>query len=112
MSIPVPSGSGCVGGGLDHSAVAENNRKQKTQLIKLSIALRAKYRLGQGDRPYMAVLEPGQVVPHPGNRSGDPVKSMRTQELTGMVCCDGFDETEANSAAVAVKEKETNGQAS
>ena len=77
-----------------------------TQMIKRSIALRAKYRLEQGvPGPTYRVLAPGLVVPHPRNRGGDPVKSLRTKELSGTAIYDGFDPLEACSNAVAVQEQ-------
>lgn len=76
------------------------------QLIKQAIALRAKYRLGQGDAPTYKTLAPALVVPHFRNRGGDPVKSLRTRQLSGIIANDGCDSTEACSNAVAVAEAE------
>ena len=76
-----------------------------TQMIKKSIVFRAKYRLEQGPGPTYRVLSPQLVVPHPRNRGGDPVKSLRTKELTGAVVVDGCDPMEACSNAVAVQEQ-------
>ena len=45
------------------------------------------------------------VVSHPRNRTGDPVKSLRTMELNGTVCKEGYDPVEAHSNVVAVEEK-------
>ena len=45
------------------------------------------------------------VVPHPRNRSGDPVKSLRTMQLNGTVAKEGYDPVEANSSGVAVEQK-------
>ncbi len=75
------------------------------KLIKKSIAYRAKYRLDQGPTPTMQVFSPALVVPHPKNRAGDPVKSLRTMELGQTVGKDGCDPVEANSTAVAVEEQ-------
>ena len=44
------------------------------------------------------------VVPHPKNRGGDPVKSLRTMQLTAIIV-EGYDPIEANSNAVAVEDK-------
>ena len=44
-------------------------------------------------------------VPHPRNRSGDPVKSLRTMQLNGTVAKEGYDPVEANSNGVAVEQK-------
>ena len=76
-----------------------------TQLIKRSIAYRAKFRLDQGPGPTFRVLSPGLVVPHPRNRGGGPVKSLRTKELSGTVSHDGCDPLVACSNAVAVQEQ-------
>ena len=45
------------------------------------------------------------VVPHPRNRGGGPVKSLRTKELSGTVIVNGCDPLEACSNAVAVQEQ-------
>ena len=45
------------------------------------------------------------MVPHPKNRGGEPIKSIRTKELTGTIAEDGCDEVEANSNGVVVQEK-------
>ena len=45
------------------------------------------------------------MVPHPKNRGGDPVKSLRTMQLNGTVAVEGYDTIEANSNGVAVEEK-------
>ena len=76
-----------------------------TQMIKRSIAFRAKYRLDQAEGPTFRVLPPDLVVPHPCNRGGDPVKSLRTKELSGTVLVDGCDPLEACSNEVAVQEQ-------
>ena len=76
-----------------------------TQMIKKSIVFRAKYRLEQGPGPTYRVLSPLIVVPHPRNRGGDPVRSLRTKELSGAVVVDGCDPLEACSNAVAVQEQ-------
>ena len=68
------------------------------QIIKRSIAYRAKYRLSQSDAPTYRVVAPLLVVPHPKNRQ---VTSLRTKELIGTIVKDTCDEVEANSSAVA-----------
>ena len=78
--------------------------KADTQLIKKSIAFRAKYRLEQGSEPTMRLFAPPLAVPHPKNRGGDPVKSLRTIQLSGSIVQDGCDVVEANSNAVAVED--------
>ena len=69
-----------------------------TQKIKQSICYRAKYRVDS-----KKVMCPLLVVPHPKNRGGDPVKSLRTMQLTGTVAVEGYDAIEANCNAVAVE---------
>ena len=76
-----------------------------TQMIKRSIIFRAKYRLEQGPGPTYRVFPPQIVVPHPRNRGGDPVKSLRTKELSGTILVDGCDPLEACGNAVAVQEQ-------
>ena len=71
-----------------------------TAKIKLSICYRAKYRVGA-----KKVMSPMLVVPHPKNRGGDTVKSLRTMQLIATVVVDGHDSTEANCNAVAVEDK-------
>ena len=66
--------------------MSENNT---IQIIKKGIALRAKYRVEQGDTPTIKVFAPPLVVPHGKNRGGDPVKSLRTRQLSGTIACDG-----------------------
>ena len=61
---------------------------------------RAKYRTDS-----KKVISPLSVVPHPKNRGGDPVKSLRTMELSGTALVDACDPLEACSNAVAVQEQ-------
>ena len=56
-----------------------NMDKVDTGKIKLSLVYRAKYRVGKFHVP------PLLVVPHPKNRGGDPVKSLRTMQLTATI---------------------------
>ena len=74
-------------------------------MIKRSIMFRSKYSIEQGPGPTYRVLSPQIVVPHPRNRGGGPVKSLRTKELSGTVSHDGCDPLEACSNAVAVQEQ-------
>ena len=67
-------------------------------IIKHSLCLRAKYRLRKTRVPPML------VVPHPKNRGGDAVKSLRTMQLTASIA-EGYDTIEANSNAVAVEDR-------
>ena len=71
-----------------------------TQIIKKSFYFRAKFSTGP-----KRVISPLSVVPHPKNRGGDPVKTLRTMELNGTVTKEGYDPVEANSNGVAVEEK-------
>ena len=71
-----------------------------TQIIKQSICYRAKYKIE--DKRVLGCLS---VVPHPKNRGGDPVKSLRTKQLAGTLIVEGYDPLEANSNGVAVEEK-------
>ena len=71
-----------------------------TQIIKRSLCFRAKFSTGP-----KRVISPLSVVPHPKNRGGDPVKSLRTMQLNGTVTKEGYDPVEANSNGVAVEEK-------
>ena len=65
------------------------------QIIKRSIAYRAKYRLGLGDTPTYKIVAPLLVVPHPRNRGGVPVTSLRTKELMGRIVKEACDVVEA-----------------
>ena len=76
-------------------------RAELTQIIKKNIAYRAKYRVGTKKKKIL----PWLVVLHPKNRGGEPVKSIRTKELTGTIAEDGYDAVEANSNGVVVQEK-------
>jgi len=71
-----------------------------TQIIKQTICFRAKYRVDP-----KKVISPLSVVPHPRNRGGDPVKSLRTMLLNGTLTVAGYDPVETNSNGVAVEEK-------
>ena len=71
-----------------------------TQKIKQSICFRAKYRVDA-----KKVMSPLLVVPHPKNRGGGAVKSLRTMQLIATVVVDGHDSIEANCNAVAVEDK-------
>ena len=74
----------------------------KSRKIKQSICWRAKYRV---DPKNLTPMSPLLVVPHPKNRGGDPVKSLRTMQLNGTVAVEGYDPIEANCNAVAVEDK-------
>ena len=73
---------------------------ETTQLIKKSIAFRARYRVES-----RKLVAPFQVVPHTANRGGDPVKSLRTRQLVCDILRDGYDPIEANTNGVLVEVK-------
>ena len=76
--------------------MADDNNK----IIKRSIAYRARFRVES-----KKVVAPFQIVPHPQNRGGDPVKSLRTQQIIYDILKDGYDPIDANSNGVLVEEK-------
>ena len=80
--------------------------KNNVQIIKQMICLRAKYRKGSAeDGPtILSAISPSLVIPHPENRGGDPVRSLRTKQLSSQVSVDGCDVFEANASAVCVEE--------
>ena len=90
-------------------ASSSATKQPDTQIIKTSIAYRAKYRLGQGPEPTIMMMAPGLAVPHPKNRGGDPVVSLRTKQLAGFIANAGFDAVEVKSCAIAVKDDATRG---
>ena len=67
--------------------------------IKVSLCYRAKYKL------FRKKVPPMLVVPHPKNRGGDPVKSLRTQQIIYDIFKDGYDPVDANSNGVIVEVK-------
>ena len=85
-------------------AAPNRNKGPDTAIIKRSLAYRAKYRKGQGPAPYIRTFSVYMVVPHPKNRGGDPVVSLRTRQLGNTLAKDGYDKLEASSSAVAVQE--------
>ena len=89
-------------GGGANSSLVMSTTTENTQIIKKSLAFRAKYRVTP-EAGQLLTLGPGLVVPHVANRGGEPVKSLRTKELTADICTDGCDVTEATSNAVAVQ---------
>ena len=76
------------------------NVRIDSRKIKQSICFRANYRVDP-----KKVMSPLLVVPHPKNRGGDPVKSLRTRQLIGTVTVEGYDPIEANCNAVAVEDQ-------
>lgn len=70
-----------------------------TQIINMCI-FQAKYRTDS-----KKVISPLLVVPHPNNRGGGPVKSLRVMQLDGTVAKEGYDPVEANSNGVVVEQK-------
>ena len=85
----------------DQTQLLQEKASELTQIIKRSICHRAKYRV----RAKKTTLLPWLVVPHPKNRGGDPIKSIRTKQLTGTIAKDGYDAVEANSHGVVLQEK-------
>ena len=79
------------------AAMADDHTRQ---IIKRSIAYRARFRVES-----KKVVAPFQIVPHPQNRGGDPVKSLRTQQIMYDILKDGYDPIDANSNGVLVEEK-------
>ena len=84
-------------------ASSSGSSKIDTQMIKRSIAYRAKYRKGQGPGPYIKTFSPALAVPHPRNRGGDAILSQVTKKLGCTIAIDGHDPVEAASSAVAVE---------
>jgi len=84
----------------DQTQLLQEQAAEVTQIIKKSIGYRAKYRVGKKRK-----ILPWLVVPHPKNRGGEPIKSIRTKELTGAIAEDGYDAVEANSNGVVVQQK-------
>ena len=84
------------------ASFSQISKQNQTQIIKQCICFRAKYRV---DGDSKRVIYPLSVVPHPKNRGGDSVKSLRTMQLTGTLVVEGYDPVEANTNAVAVEEK-------
>ena len=62
------------------------------------------YRKGQGPHPHIRPFPPALCVPHPNNRGGDPVVSLRSRQLGNTLAKDGYDKFDANNTAVAVQE--------
>ena len=86
----------------DQNAVLKN--VPPTQIIKKSIAYRAKYRVHGADKNYSPLL----VVSHPSNRGGVPVTSLRTKELVGTIVKEACDVVEANNSSAVVCVHATN----
>ena len=72
-----------------------------TRVIKLSLFYRAKYKTKrQAPRQNLRCC---QVAPHPKNRGGDVIRTVRTKVLTGDILYSGYDPTEATLDLVAVE---------
>ena len=80
-------------------------QEPNTQIIKQSICYRAKYRKSGESGPQTQHINPMLIVPHPKNRGGDPVKSIRTMQLNGTLATEGYDPLEANASGVAVEQR-------
>ena len=73
-----------------------------TQVIKQSIAYRAKWRANPDlALPTFKTVPPPLIVPHPSNRC---VTALRTKQLIGDIVQHACDVEEANNTAVAVEE--------
>ena len=83
------------------SAAAEKKAEKNaedTRIIKVSCAYRAKF--NEGDEVYICPLE---IVPHPMNRGGDKVKTLRCRSITASIAEHGFDVIEAEQNAVMIE---------
>ena len=80
---------------LSRGEMAEDQPQIQTQIIKESLAYRAKYVVAEE-----RLLNIFQVVPHPQNRGGDPIKQKRCKELSAKLVKDGVDPVEANMNGV------------
>ena len=75
--------------------------KPDTQLIKHSVALRAKYASKKHLGPiHIHCME---IVPHPSSRNGNAIPVARTQQLGGMIAYYGYDQFEANLNGICVE---------
>ena len=72
-----------------------------SKVIKASLAYRAKYK-SKRHRPKM-VLQSWQIVPHPKNRCGEPIRTLKTKTLAGDILYNGYDPTEATVDSVVVE---------
>ena len=72
-----------------------------SKVIKQSLAYRAKYKSKRN--PPRMVLKCWQIVPHPKNRGGEPIRTSRTKTLAGDITYNGYDPTEATVDSVVVE---------
>ena len=72
-----------------------------SKVIKQSLAYRAKYKSKRN--PPRMVLHCWQIVPHPKNRGGEPIRTTRTKTLAGDIAYNGYDPTEATVDSVVVE---------
>ena len=72
-----------------------------TKVIKASLAYRAKYK-SKRQAPRLN-LHAWQIVPHPKNRGGEPIRTLRTKTLAGDIVYNGYDPTEATVDSVVVE---------
>jgi len=80
------------------SPVVTGTPEDDTGVIKRSCVFKAKYR--KRETVYISHLN---VVPHPLNRGGDPVKVLRCSALTNDIAKYGWDKTEAEQNAVLIE---------
>ena len=71
------------------------------KVIKASLAYRAKYK-SKRQNPRLT-LYAWQIVPHPKNRGGEPIRTSRTKTLAGDRTYNGYDPTEATVDSVVVE---------
>ena len=72
-----------------------------TKVIKKGLAYRAKYKSKR--QAHKQNLMCSQVVPHPKNRGGDVIRTLRTKALVGDILDCGYDLVEATLDLVAVE---------
>ena len=96
--------AGAVPAAVATGAAPNRNKGPDTAIIKRALAWRAVYRKGQGPGLYIRTFSDDMVVPHPKNRGGDPIVSLRARQLGNTLAKDGYDKLEASSSAVAVQE--------
>ena len=80
------------------SKMPAQEAEECTTIIKASLQYHAKYLVASA-----TLYNPKLVVPHPKNRAGVRVTSMRTRQISGTIVGDGFDVVMARHTAVAVQ---------
>ena len=72
-----------------------------TKIIKQSLQYRAKYKSKR--QPSKQTFLCGQIVPHPSNRGGEAIRSLRTKCFVADILHAGCDSVEASVDAMAVE---------